>query len=436
MRNILVTGPYGFVGSRVVQMLLNEGHNITIVARKKIENSIFMPMERVHFIQGDFDQPSTLPQIPQNIDAAYYFLHSMGKLTEDLLQKEQEVATLFLQLITQTNCQQIIYLAGIIEENIPLSSHLQSRLAVEEILKKSKIPLTTLRSSIIIGSLSASFEIIRDLVEKLPFMIAPKWVKSQCQPIAICDVLFYLKEVLLNPICFHKTYDIGGDKAFTFKELLLFFAKFRQLKRIILDIPLLTPKLSSYWLVFITKVKYSICSYLVDSMKYSSIKKNYLIDQDIPHHLISIEQAFTLALQDVEQDEFLSFFNQPYSQQSIPLFSPKIASQACFKFTKTIYPFCQNLNDIFSKDGVSIKLPFIKETKFTPIFIDRKINRILFNLKGMKIGEIFLELNSLQEKQEAYLTFIFRPRGLGGRMFWPFLYLYLKLNFKYTVLFH
>lgn len=146
---------------------------------------------------------------------------------------------------------------------------LKSRLLVEKALKQSGIPYTVLRASIIIGVGSATFEIIRDLCKKLPIM--PKWVNSLCQPIAVGDVLFYLSSVLLNQKCMNKIFDIGGPEALTFKEVMLRYAKFRNLKRWIVSVPVLTPRLSSYWLVFITSVRYSLCSYLVESMKTSTV---------------------------------------------------------------------------------------------------------------------------------------------------------------------
>src|SRR5690606_30189154 len=153
---------------------------------------------------------------PQEIDAAYYLVHSMAKKLKDLEKKEVQVAQNFVDLVDRAKCQQIIYLGGIIEPNAKLSPHLLSRKAVEEVLHEAKASTTVLRSSIIIGSGSASFEIIRDLVEKLPLMIGPRWIKTLCQPIAITDVLFYLKGALLNPALYDETFDIGGPEVMSF----------------------------------------------------------------------------------------------------------------------------------------------------------------------------------------------------------------------------
>jgi uncharacterized protein YbjT (DUF2867 family) len=204
---------------------------------------------------GDLKDPSNMDPFPKDIDVAYYLVHSMAEKITNLLKTEENTAEHFVAAVNKTECKQVIYLGGIIDKRGELSEHLQSRLNVENVLKKGKAPLTVLRASIIIGAGSASFEIIRDLVEKLPFMVAPKWVESRCQPIGIVDVLYYLSHAALKPQMYHKTYDIGGPEAMTFKQVLMRYAAFRKLKRFIFDISFMTPKLSSYWLVFITSVR-------------------------------------------------------------------------------------------------------------------------------------------------------------------------------------
>ena len=271
---IFVTGATGFVGKRLILSLLDEGHEIYALCR--IKGTQVFPEEKpnLHYVWGDLRNPKTLKMIPKDIEIAYYLVHSMTDIVSDLIKTELEVADQFVKGIAGTSVKQIIYLGGIINDENHLSPHLKSRLMVEKILKDSGIPLTILRASIIIGTGSASFEIIRDLCEKLPFMIAPKWVETSCQPIAIRDVIFYLTKVLLNQECFNRTFDIGGPEVLTFKQLLLEYASFRNLKRwIIINVPILSPRISSYWLVLITRVRFSLCFYLVESMRYSSVAR-------------------------------------------------------------------------------------------------------------------------------------------------------------------
>ncbi|MCB0316327.1 MAG: DUF2867 domain-containing protein, partial [Calditrichaeota bacterium] len=145
-----------------------------------------------------------------------------------------------------------------------LSPHLKSRHNVEKILGSAGIPLTVLRAGIIIGSGSASFEIIRDLVEKLPLMIAPRWVNNRSQPIAIHDVIYYLRQVIGHPECLNRSFDIGGPDILSYKEMMLRFAKVRRLRRYVINVPVLTPQLSSYWLYFVTATSFSLARSLVD----------------------------------------------------------------------------------------------------------------------------------------------------------------------------
>lgn len=295
MSRVFVTGATGFIGKRLVAILLQEGHTVYALCRIQGMKIGSMSHPNLHIVYGDLEEPEKITQLPNEIDAAYYLVHSMAKKIKDLEEKEGQIAENFVSLMNRVRCQQMIYLGGIIDPHSKLSVHLRSRKMVEEILKKGSSSLTVFRSSIIIGSGSASFEIIRDLVEKLPLMIAPRWVKSRCQPIAIADVLFYLKKALLNQAVYGKTFDIGGPDVYTFKEVLLRYAHFRKLKRFILDVPCLTPKISSYWLVLMTRVRYSLCSYLVESMKSDSICLNKEINNIIPHQCITLDEAFERA---------------------------------------------------------------------------------------------------------------------------------------------
>lgn len=294
MSKILVTGASGFIGKRLVLTLLEEGHEVYALSRVKLSEE----KANLHLIQGDLRKDTLV--IPKEIEVAYYLVHSMSDKADDLVKTEKEVVEHFLRLVPQV--KQIIYLGGIINDETTLSPHLKGRLAVEKALKESGIPTTILRASIIIGAKSASFEIIRDLCEKLPLMIAPSWVKTKCQPIAVSDVLFYLSHVLLNEAYYGKTYDIGGEDVLTFKELMLRYSAFRGLRRWIIDIPVLTPRLSSYWLVFVTSTPFSLCAYLVESMKSSSVVK---LGGILSHRCLSYEEALAAVFEDPAEGCFV-----------------------------------------------------------------------------------------------------------------------------------
>ena len=226
---ILLTGATGYIAQRLLPVLLSNGHEVICCVRDKARfDSEKYRSDSLSVIEVDFLKPETLKNIPSDIDAAYYLIHSMSTSTGDFEKMEETSAINFKNCIQQTKARQVIYLSGIVNEEV-LSKHLTSRRNVEKILGSGSYSLTTLRAGIIIGSGSASFEIIRDLVEKLPVMIAPRWLNTKSQPIAIRNVIEFLSGVLLNETTFNKSYDIGGPDIMTYKQMLLRFAKVRGL---------------------------------------------------------------------------------------------------------------------------------------------------------------------------------------------------------------
>jgi len=303
---ILLTGATGYIGKRILPVLAAQGHEVICCVRDK--NRFYIPealQEKVQVIEVDFLDKETLVNIPTAIDAAFYLIHSMSGSDTNYDELESISATNFSERINQTQAQQILYLSGIVNDK-SLSKHLSSRKNVESILAKSKVPLTTLRAGIIVGSGSASFEIIRDLVNKLPVMITPKWLNTKCQPIAINDVLEFLSKSLLNPLTYNQSFDIGGPDILTYKEMLLAFAEAKNLKRYIFTIPVMTPKLSSYWLYFVTSTSYKLATALVSSMKVEVICSDHRINELLGVQPISYKEALSRALSKVGEDKVVS----------------------------------------------------------------------------------------------------------------------------------
>ena len=303
---ILITGATGYIGQRLIPKLLEEGHHLLCCVRDKrrfnLEN---FASAKLDVIEVDFLQEETVKNIPADIDAAYYLVHSMSSTTGDFMSLEGTAAQNFVAGINQTKAKQVIYLSGIVNEKA-LSKHLQSRKNVEQILGSGPVPVTTLKAGIIVGSGSASFEIIRDLVEKLPVMVAPRWLNTKCQPIAIRNVIDFLAGVLLRSETFGKSYDIGGPDILTYKQMLLQFAEVRKLKRSIFVVPVMTPKLSSYWLYFVTSTSYTLASNLVDSMKVEVVCTPNNLTQLLGIDLIPYKKAIVMAFDKIEQNEVVS----------------------------------------------------------------------------------------------------------------------------------
>lgn len=470
MKKILITGANGFVGKRLVVDLLSRGYEIYALCRIKGAKIFAEEKPNLHTIWGDLRNPDTLNQIPKDIEAAYYLVHSMSDIVADLIDTEIKIAENFIKSIKDSSVKQIIYLGGIINDERRLSPHLKSRLQVEETLKKSGIPYTILRASIIIGAGSASFEIIRDLCEKLPIMIAPSWINSLCQPIAIGDVLFYLSASLLNEKCVNQTFDIGGPEIFSFKDLMLKYSAFRNLKRWIVNVPVLTPRLSSYWLVFITSVRYSLCHYLVESMRTNSIVQKNEIEKIIPHTCLRYTEALALAFQKISQNLVVSSWMDSWEvhgtnpsienyievpvegclkdEQEVPIKDSKdaaieriwrIGGKNGYYALNWAWQLRGLIDQMFGGVGLNRgrRHPFEIQVGdsidfWRVIFADKDRGQLIL-YAGMKLpGEAWLQFNVKQKNQEWFLiqTATFRPKGVVGRLYWYILIPFHLFIFK------
>jgi uncharacterized protein YbjT (DUF2867 family) len=302
---ILLTGASGYIGRMLLPKLLSEGHQVVCCVRDSSHfDSPGFNQGEIQLIEVDFLDKSTLENIPPDIDAAYYLIHSMSSKEGDFDRLERRSAENFRDRLNSSQVRQVIYLSGIVNEE-KLSKHLSSRRDVENILEGGSYSLTTLRAGIVVGSGSASFEIIRDLVEKLPVMVAPRWLNTRAQPIAIRDVLQFLTGVLHLPATFDESYDIGGPEILTYREMLLQYARVRKLRRSIWVIPVMTPRLSSYWLYFITSTSYRLAVNLVNSMKVEVICKENNLKDLLGLDPISYKAAVIQAIEGIVPDNKL-----------------------------------------------------------------------------------------------------------------------------------
>lgn len=314
--NILITGANGYIGKSLLLSLLNKGHFITCCVRDKKRFQVPPKFDHlVSIIEIDFLNDEINVKFPTTIDVAFYLIHSMST-HQDFDIYEQKAAIKFKQLIQNTTVKQVIYLSGIANGN-NLSKHLASRLAVENTLKSDSYSTTTLRAGIIIGSGSASFEIIRDLVEKLPFMITPKWLLTRCQPIAIQDVIEILSRIMLNERTYNQHYDIGGSDILTYKEMLLTYASVRNLRRYLIILPVLTPRISSYWLYFVTSTSFKLAKVLVDSMKVEVVCENDEINKILNYTTMDYKTALEKTFKHLNHDSNFPSWKTSYSSGQI-----------------------------------------------------------------------------------------------------------------------
>ena len=459
---VLLTGANGYIGSHLLPRLADAGHEIYALVRSR--SRIEIPEKfasQLHIIEADLLKPESLLNIPTDIDAAYYLVHSMS-YSHQFAELEAASAKNFVERIEHTKAKQIIYLSGLSNED-QLSEHLTSRKRVGEILKSGKVPATILMAGIIIGSGSASFEIIRDLVEKLPIMVAPKWLKQLTQPIAIRDVLAYLTLVLDNSACLGQSFEIGGPDIMSYKDLLLNFAKMRELKRVILTVPVLSPHLSSYWLFFITSTSFSLARFLVHSLINNAVCKENRIHELFPRKLLTYKQAIALAFKPTEEDWVPSSWKDSFSGSllnpdlsvyvQVPKFGiltdSRTASFSCPTevVQKRIWSlgggqgwlalnWAWKLRGFVDKwvGGVGLRRGRTHPTRlrvgdaldfWRVLLSDEKNLRLLLYAEMKLPGEAWLEFEILPNVEGGGTlkqTATFRPSGVWGRFYWYSLY--------------
>lgn len=460
---ILLTGATGYIAQRLLPVLMAQGHEVICLVRnsRRFDTGKFTGIIPPKILEADLLIPESLTSgIPKDIDAAYYLVHSMSASGE-FTSLEEQAARNFTEAIGKTKAQQVIYLSGIINDS-KLSPHLASRKNVEDILASGHVPLTSLRAGIIVGSGSASFEIIRDLVEKLPVMVAPKWLHTRCQPIAIRNVVEFLAGVLLQKQTFDKHYDIYGPDILTYKQMLMYFASERGLQRRIITVPVMTPKLSSYWLYFVTSTSYPLAKNLVDSMKVDVVAVPNNLAGLLKIQLISYREAIALAFGKIEQDMVLSTWKDAlgserqarlYSTVQVPEFGvfkdvktmkatdPQQAANRIFAIGGTagwyyadwLWSFRGFLDKLFG--GVGLKRGRRNASHISTgesldfwrvLYADREEMRLLLYAEMRLPGEAWLEFTIADGIVKQTATF--RPLGLFGRLYW-----YFVLPFHYFI---
>jgi len=454
---VLLTGSTGYIGKRLLQNLSDNGHDVTCFVRS-LERLIVPAQTNAKVVGHEIDLLKTIPDHLHalDIDVAFYLVHSMSSSIGQFMEEEALSARNFATFISKTNCTQIIYLSGI-SNSAKLSRHLQSRKNVENILRESGKHLTVLRAGIIVGSGSASFEIIRDLMEILPIVVAPSWVKTLCQPLGVADVLKYLTGCMLNPKTYDDIFDIGGPEILSYKEMLLQYAEVRGLKRWIGVVPFFSPRMSSYWLYFVTSTSYYLAANLVDSMKVEVVCKDNRLQQMLGIEPLTYREACRRALIRINLDTVASSWtdavsmiksNQLFGYLDVPVFgilrdrrslkiegNPDKVLEKVFSiggdkgwyFANWIW----SIRGVIDKmaGGVGLRRGRRNATDLNPgdaldfwrVLIADRTNKRMLLFAEMKLpGEAWLEFRIVLREDGFYLiqTATFMPKGLSGRIYW------------------
>jgi uncharacterized protein YbjT (DUF2867 family) len=305
--NILVTGATGYIGGRLVPLLLEAGHHVRCLARspKKLEAREWADHPMVEIVEGDLSDHQSLVRALEDCSAAYYLVHSMIATGADYAKEDCRLAGNFTSAAAATpSMERILYLGGLGETGAELSEHLSSRREVEAVLAAGPVPVTTLRAAMIIGSGSASFEILRYLTERLPVMVTPRWVDTESQPIAISNVLEYLVGALETEETTGRALDIGGPEVFSYRELMQIMARALGLpRRIILPVPVLTPRLSSLWIHLVTPLSKRIAQPLAEGLRNRVVCRSTEARELMPQKLLSVREAVDAALGQYASDD-------------------------------------------------------------------------------------------------------------------------------------
>ncbi len=451
---ILLTGANGYVGRRLLPELISQGHEIICAVRDKMRLGLDKEiLSLITIWEVDFLEVVNFEDCPKSIDIAYFLIHSMSSSTDVFDKLEAETAHNFNKYSEYMNVKQVIYLSGIVNDP-KLSKHMLSRNNVENILYSGKPNLTVLKAGIIVGSGSSSFEIIRDLCEKLPVMITPKWVLTKTQPIAIRDVMKYLISVQNREECFNQSFDIGGPNVITYKQMMQLYAKTRGIKLAIITIPVMTPKLSSYWLYFVTSTSYTLALNLVDSMKVEVICNDNRLQRMLNVKPISYVDAIKLAFQKIEQNLVVSSWKDSLASGRIKNNLSnyiQIPQFGCLKDSKKIKilnskQVVENIwsiggdkgwyygNWMWQLRGFADKLfggVGLRRGRTSPthldngdsldfwrvILADKENKRLLLYAEMLVPGEAWLEFR-IDENNYLHQIATFRPRGLFGRLYW------------------
>jgi uncharacterized protein YbjT (DUF2867 family) len=293
---VLVAGASGYVGSRLIPELLRRGRRVRALVRDPRKIAAKPWGKAVEVAEADVSKPRTLEPALRGVDVAYYLVHSLGAADGSFEARDVAAAASFSRAAKEAGVRRIVYLGGLGSERDELSPHLRSRHETGDALRSGGVPTTELRAAIVVGAGSASFEIVRDLARRLPIMICPKWVRSKCEPIAIRQVIAYLAGVLDDPETSDGVFEIGGGEVKTYESMMRECAEVMGRKLRILVVPVLTPRLSSYWLNLVTSVPFSVARPLVEGLRNDVVVRDRTLARRIAAPVMTYREAVAEAL--------------------------------------------------------------------------------------------------------------------------------------------
>ncbi len=450
---ILVTGATGYIGGRLIPRLLKNGYFVRCLARRPENLSgrdWNISSNSVEVVAGDMSDSASLTQACSGMEVAYYLVHSMSAGEKGFEERDRKAAKNFAEAARQAGIRKIIYLGGLGDNQGPLSHHLKSRQEVGDILHQSGIPVTQFRAAVIIGSGSISFEMIRHLTERLPIMICPKWVLSRCQPIAIRDALSYLLAAVEEKKNEGRIIEIGGRDVLTYREMMLGYAKIRGLHRILLRVPILTPRLSSYWVDLITPIPSALARPLIEGLKNDVVCHNDEARKIFPFEPLGYEEAVRLAFDRTQQGNLETIWSSaesstqriiiPASAEDVFKVVSSLGGKRGWLYANWIWRLRGFLDRLIGgvgmrrgrRDASSLRVgdavDFWRVEAITP-------NHLLRLRAEMKLpGKAWLQFEVQDEPGTSQSRLIqsafFEPKGLGGLLYWYLLYPIHKVIFS------
>jgi len=467
-KSILVTGATGYIGGRLIPQLLSRGYDVRCLVRDPNRLRGRGWESQVEIVAGDVLDRESLGPALAGCRSAYYLVHSMAGGTGSFRDRDLRAAQNFAAAAGEVGLERLIYLGGLGRRDEQPSKHLSSRHEVGEILRAGTVPTTELRAAMIIGSGSASFEMLRSLVKRLPVMVCPRWVSNRTQPISIRNVLAYLVGCLETPATAGQVFDIGGPDVLTYKEMMERFAAILGRRRWIFVVPVLTPRLSAYWANLVTPVPASIAFPLIEGLKSETICEDDRIKSLVPVEPIGFDDAVRLALEKIRQHEVATRWTNasmpgrdqtrvPFDPRDFPIHDEQTATCDCpaaalFDQVQRVggdrgWYYADMLWEVRGWIDRVIGGVGLRRGRRDPtnVFLGEAIDfwrvedmvpgeRLLLHAEMKVPGDAWLEFRALPladgSRSQLIQTAFFRPLPFWGRLYWNVLYPIHRLVFR------